>query len=132
MSIKNINSRITHKHDTEANWNEATSFVPLQGEIIVYDRDDNLEGALKGEHTHPRIKIGDGVTPVTSLEFIDKNALLKIEQLLTDEEIRQVRKNLKLIGEDVAGKTFTINGESVVASVNAEIFGDYATNIATG
>ena len=59
-------------------------------------------------------------------------ALIKTEQDLTDEEIRQVRRNLRLIGEDVAGKTFTINGESVVASANAEIFGDYATNIATG
>ena len=25
---KNINSRIIHKHDIEANWNRATTFIP--------------------------------------------------------------------------------------------------------
>ena len=58
--------------------------------------------------------------------------LLKTEQELTDTELAQVRNNLKFIGKDVAGKTFTIDGVSIVASENAEIFGDYENNIATG
>lgn len=62
MAEKNINARIIHKHDTEANWNLATNFTPKQGEIIVYDVDDT--------YTYERFKIGDGVTNVTSLPFI--------------------------------------------------------------
>ena len=58
---KHLNSRIQHKHDTEANWNKATNFIPKQAEIIVYDVDDN--------YFYERIKIGDGVTPVTNLPF---------------------------------------------------------------
>ncbi len=58
--------------------------------------------------------------------------LLKTEQTLTDEELTQVRRNLKFIGKDVEGQTFTIDGTEVVASANAEIFGDYENNIATG
>ena len=58
---KQLNSRIQHKHDTEANWDKATSFIPKQGEIIVYDIDDN--------YFYERIKIGDGITPVTNLPF---------------------------------------------------------------
>lgn len=60
------------------------------------------------------------------------DVLLKTEQTLTDEELNQVRKNLRFIGKDVEGQTFTIDGESVTASSNAEIFGDYENNIAVG
>ena len=59
-------------------------------------------------------------------------ALLKTAQTLTDEELAQVRSNLKFIGKDVAGQQFTIDGTTVTASANAEIFGDYTSNIAVG
>ena len=62
MAEKNINARIIHKHDTEANWNLATNFTPKQGEIIVYDVD--------ATHAYERFKIGDGVTNVISLPFV--------------------------------------------------------------
>lgn len=63
----------------------------------------------------------------------EKNeVLLKTEQTLTDEELTQVRNNLKFIGKDLEGQTFTVDGESVTASSNAEIFGDYSSNIALG
>ena len=58
--------------------------------------------------------------------------LLKTEQTLTEEELTQVRANLKTIGKDVAGLTFTIDEQEYVASTNAEIFGDYENNIAVG
>lgn len=58
---KNIKTRIIHKHDTEANWKLATNFTPKQGEIIVYDKDNNYE--------YERFKIGDGVTNVNNLPF---------------------------------------------------------------
>lgn len=57
-----LNTRIQHKHDTEANWLKATAFIPKLGEIIVYDKDDN--------YNFPRIKIGNGVTVVSSLPFV--------------------------------------------------------------
>ena len=60
--VKNILSRIENKHDTEANWNQAYDFVPKAGEIIVYDKDDNYH--------YERVKIGDGVTPISELSFI--------------------------------------------------------------
>ena len=63
MSIeKNMNTRIQHKHDIEANWLKATNFTPLVGEIVVYDPDGNYD--------YPRIKIGDGKTNINSLPFI--------------------------------------------------------------
>ena len=71
MSEKVIQSRIVQKHDTEANWIGKTTFVPKQGEIIVYDIDSN--------YNYERIKIGDGKTVVSSLPFIDDHALGQLE-----------------------------------------------------
>ena len=56
-----LSTRIKNKHDTEAHWNSATNFIPLDGEIIVYDVDSS--------HPYPRYKVGDGNTVVTNLPF---------------------------------------------------------------
>lgn len=57
---KTFKGRIQNKHDTSVNWLTASNngFIPLDGEIIIYD-DLN------------RIKIGDGSTKVDELPFID-------------------------------------------------------------
>ena len=63
MKEKALNTRIQHKHDIEANWNQAVNFIPKAGEIIVYDADT--------QYDYPRIKIGDGTTSVVNLKFTD-------------------------------------------------------------
>ena len=62
MTEKRFNSRIVHKHAVEADWIKATNFIPLQGELIVYDAD--------ATHDYERIKMGDGETLVNNLPFI--------------------------------------------------------------
>lgn len=62
MNEKILKSRIIHKHDVEANWLLATNFMPLKGEMIIYDIDEN--------YSYERIKIGDGVTNVNALPFV--------------------------------------------------------------
>ena len=99
MAEKNLNSRIINKHDIEANWVKATNFIPKQGEIIVYDKDDN--------YNYPRVKIGDGVTTVVALPFIDDNTLTNISNLQTE------------VVKSVAGKTPNASGE--IALVPADI-----------
>lgn len=61
MAKKNIDSRIQHKHDIEANWQKANNFIPLAGELIIYDADEN--------HSSPRLKIGDGTSLINLLKF---------------------------------------------------------------
>ena len=56
MANKTFQGRIVKKNDTEDNWKKAINFVPLKGEIIVYD-DLN------------KIKIGDGSTKINDLDF---------------------------------------------------------------
>ena len=62
---KSIKTRIQNKHDVAENWQSAVNFVPLAGEIIVYEPD--------ATHNVPRVKIGDGVKTVNQLDFIDVN-----------------------------------------------------------
>lgn len=62
MAEKRLNSRIINKHDTESNWLKATNFIPMLGEVIIYDK-DNL-------YQYERLKIGDGVTNVNDLPFV--------------------------------------------------------------
>lgn len=58
---KQMNGRIIHKHDIEVNWLKATGFIPKQGELIIYDVDEN--------YSYQRYKIGDGITTVSKLPF---------------------------------------------------------------
>lgn len=66
MSNQEFYSRIIHKHDIEENWNKAINFIPKQGEIIVYDIDENYD--------YERIKIGDGENNVNNLPFLVNKA----------------------------------------------------------
>ena len=56
-----FDGRIILKHDTEANWNAASTFVPMQGEMVVYNPDDTC--------TYARVKVGDGETKICDLPF---------------------------------------------------------------
>ena len=71
MADKSLKARLVNKHDTEANWLKATNFIPLQGEIVVYDIDNN--------YNYERIKIGDGSNLINDLPFINN--------IITNEQI---------------------------------------------
>lgn len=62
MVTRNVKSRIVQKHDSEANWKKATGFAPMDGELIVYQKDAN---------NGVRLKIGDGTTNVNNLNFVN-------------------------------------------------------------
>lgn len=72
-----FNTRIQHKHDTEANWIRASRatnpFIPLLGEIIFYDADDNYH--------YTRMKIGDGANTAEALPFFSSQV-----QIITWED----------------------------------------------
>ena len=49
------------KRDTEQNWKKAKNFIPKKDEVIIYD----CEFITK-------IKIGDGVTKINDLSFVEE------------------------------------------------------------
>ena len=68
--VKEIPGRLVLKHDIESNWNRAKTFIPKQGEIIIYDI-DNI-------YPYERFKIGDGVTIVGELPFYLEDQVIEI------------------------------------------------------
>ena len=62
MSEKKMNVRIINKNDYAENFQKATNFSPLSGELIVYNAD--------ADHALPRLKVGDGQTNINDLGFI--------------------------------------------------------------
>ena len=74
-----INSRIQLKRDTTENWNNAIGFIPLPGEVIVYEDYETKTYTVEeyGEIVTktaniPNIKIGTGNAYVQDLAFVDE------------------------------------------------------------
>jgi hypothetical protein len=84
MAEKRINGRIVLKHDIESNWNLATGFTPMAGEIIIYDIDENYD--------YTRMKIGDGTHNVNALPFVDDavKELINIDSTNLDTMLEEV------------------------------------------
>lgn len=77
MAEKTLKTRIKHKIGTTANWEAATNFIPLAGELIIYQ--ESAEGSK------PKFKVGDGTTLVNSLPFSSAEP-----QEITNEEIDEI------------------------------------------
>lgn len=48
-----MKARVSQLHKTEAEWSKLPNFIPLAGEIIIFDVDK--------QHNYVRLKIGDGI-----------------------------------------------------------------------
>lgn len=104
---KNIKTRIQHKHDTEADWNKATGFIPKIGELIVYDADET--------YSYPRFKVGDGITSVVNLAFAN-------EQVLSTQAIHG--ENKLQVSNIIDSYILDIDYESTLAFDTSEIVPD--------
>ena len=119
MSSRIINSRIQNKHDIEQNWNEAINFIPKQGEIIIYDIDDN--------YSYERLKIGDGIQTVNNLKFLPT----KTSQLENDSDFisqDQVEAMVQSLNSDrvlrfycIEDVTIITNGVSMTYPANSNV-----------
>lgn len=68
-----MKKQITLKHDLSVNWAKAINFVPKIDELILYD------GVMEnGTYVElPRLKLGDGVTKLKDLPFLDSESSKK-------------------------------------------------------
>lgn len=111
---KQIVGRVQHKHDTEANWLKAENFIPLDGELIIYDIDEN--------NPSPRFKVGDGETVVSSLPFSAATGTGEGGSVLS---VNGYTGEVVLTADDVGALTFDedeILEDGVPIPVNAETF----------
>ena len=94
---KTLKTRLLMKTDTSANWSKATNFIPKAGEIIIYSDDER------------KIKVGDGLTKVSSLKFVNQDELAKITTL-GDELLAVKNGYLPLSGGTITGALNIKNG----------------------
>ena len=113
---KRLKARVAHKHKTEAEWyldvytaagsttKRSDPFIPLGGELIIFDADENHE---------KRFKFGDGETDVIALPFLNNTVTSKQFQVLYDATHIRIRLN----GQGTFIKNFepTIFGLTCVA-----------------
>lgn len=89
-----MDARIKVKHDTTEHWNNARGFIPLQGEIIVYD-DYQVKTYTVEEYGEqvtktvyiPNIKIGTGNAYVQDLAFVDKDLRDTLMSHINNQEL---------------------------------------------
>ena len=87
---KEFKTRIKSKHDTTANWDNSTGFIPLAGEIIIYDDYQTFTYENNGETITiniPGIKIGSGNAYVQDLAFVDEDTRRKLLEHISNQEM---------------------------------------------
>ena len=112
MAEKELRTRMVQKHDTEENWLKAVNFVPKNGEIIIYEADEN---------NPVRLKIGDGETNVSLLPFMTDQFISYLNQQLTSEQQLQARQNIGVIGEGANGYSLYKSSVNNLVEINYEI-----------
>jgi len=61
--VKTVKERFTVKHEKAEDWAKAKNFIPLSGEICIYE----FEGQP------PKIKVGNGKDKIEDLPFISES-----------------------------------------------------------
>ena len=114
---KELFTRIQHKHDIETNWIKAVNFIPLAGEIIIYDKDEG--------HDYTRIKIGDGSTKINELPYHSIGDVTGLQTVLDGKVPISRTINGKALSSNI-----TLSASDVGAYSKAEIDGymEYFTN----
>lgn len=89
-----IDARIRSKHDTTANWNNARGFIPMAGEVIIYDdyqvktwQEQEYGETVTKTKNIPGIKIGTGNAYVQDLAFVDEELRDKLMAHISNTDI---------------------------------------------
>lgn len=85
--MNQYNTRIRMKSDTTENWNNQRTFIPMNGEIIIYTdyhKKVNDDGKIINI---PAIKIGDGNSYGVDLPFVDDDIRDKIIEHISNTSI---------------------------------------------
>lgn len=85
-----VNARIKLKRESTQYWNEALGFIPLEGELIIYNDYKTMQKEIDGVVTTvqvPGLKIGDGMAYVQDLPFVGEDLRKEIMEHINNPEI---------------------------------------------
>lgn len=109
-NTKILKTRIKMKTGTTSEWELATNFVPLKGEIIIYD---------DGNGAPPKFKVGDGVTLVGNLPFATTSTISSGGSFLFQPEEPENAED-GVVWIDTDEESNTINYVSYDAQIRSE------------
>ena len=119
MPEKRIYGRSVQKHDVQKNWEKATNFTPMAGEIVVYDRDENYD--------YERFKIGDGITLVNDLPFAggaDVSTIIDITEFPTED----INESAIYRVQSVSAKVYVAGAADAPMTLAELILAEYGVN----
>ena len=120
---KTIKTRIQNKHDIPENWAKAT-FIPLPGELIIYDDHYfNAEGTKVVVADCVKYKIGDGVTTINELPFVEK----PVDQVYNSESSNA--QSGTAVKEAIDSKTTYNNSDPIVTAIGGIAAGTTFDNV---
>lgn len=109
MANVTVKTRIFNKHDTTANWNTRSTFVPKAGEIIIYT------------DIH-KVKVGDGTSTISTLPFIDDKDL---SNYVTESELSAtISETVSSINKIIP----TVNNATITVQQNGATKGTFTLN----
>ena len=85
-----IGARIQLKRESTQYWNEASGFIPLEGELIIYNDYKTIEKEIDGEVRQIKVaglKIGDGMAYVQDLPFVNEDLRDRIMEHIDNPDI---------------------------------------------
>lgn len=89
-----LDVRIESKHDTTENWNKAKGFIPLPGEIIIYDdyetktwTEQQYGETVTKTVNIPNMKIGTGNAYVQDLAFVDEKTRDMLLEHINNQDV---------------------------------------------
>lgn len=82
-----LHVRIKNKSGSSSYWSSQIDFIPLKGELIIYDDHKTYTDQNNQVHNLPGFKLGNGVTTINNLPFVTKDLE---EQIITHIENTKV------------------------------------------
>lgn len=120
-----FNGRIRMKIDTTANWRNATDFIPLKGEIVVYS--DYATKEVDGQTVNiPNFKVGDGLAYGIDLPFVSDDLRDSLSAHISNMDIHvtsaekdfwnnKVRCYINTVEDD---EGYLVDGENLIFTTN--------------
>ena len=108
---KYYNVRIKLRTDSWTHWLSKNTFIPYEGEVIIYNALNEEEALKLGMKpiTYQQIKIGDGATPLKDLPFINDLSALSL-----DIKTSELLGAINFAGKDIYVKGLEVENHSTI------------------
>ena len=116
MSKKILKGRISELHGKTAYWNSLTNFIPMAGEVVIYDDYKTITDDGGNLVYVPGVKVGTGNAYIQDIPFIGEDEVKTLLDHINNQEIHvgyndRINWNSKLSTEGVINEELIFTNE---------------------